>query len=139
MGINSMFKEIYYLNMLKKKGYSLIEIEGNDGEVRVSAMRLEGKKKIEINGNTYIINPKKRKIKGGMTLYRFKQGTAVSEDTNGKYLTTPADSKLLNEAVLSARAIGQNSGLKDKKQELIMIGIGVAIGGMLGYIVGGAF
>lgn len=139
MGLNSVFREIYALNMLKKKGYSLVEIEGNDGEVRVYTMRLEGKKSIEIHGNVYILNPKKRKIKGGMTLYRFREGFSIPEDDDGNYTMTPADAKLLNEVVSIARSIGQNNSQTDKKQQLIMAGLGFAIGALIGFSIAGAF
>lgn len=133
-----MIREIYALNQLKHKGYSLIEIEGSDGEVRLYTIRLKGKKSVEINEETYVINPKNRKVKGGMALYRFKKGYAIPEDENGKYVATKADSKLLNEVVANARAMGANDRT-DKKQQMIIGGLGAVVGIMLGYILGGAF
>ena len=137
MAVNSVFREIYAMNMLKKKGFSLIEIEGNDCEIRTTAMRIEGKKSVTINDNMYIINPQKRKVKGGMSVYRFKQGIAVGEDESGKYIEGTVDSRLLNEVVDNARSVGNNSSGGDKQKELIMLGLGGVIGLMLGWILSG--
>jgi len=136
MAINSVFREIYAMNQLKSKGFSLIEVEGNDCEIRTTAMRIEGKKSVKINDNIYVINPKKRKVKGGMSVYRFKQGIAVGEDDDGKYVEGTVDSRLLNEVVDNARSIGSNSSA-DKQKELIMLGLGGVIGIMLGWILSG--
>ena len=139
MGLNSLFKELIALNNLKGKGYSLVEITGNDGEVVVYIKRIEDKKRIEISGNSFIINKTKQLSKGGMPLYRFSINKSVAYDKSGKIKQTVMDSDILTEIIRSARLVGQNTAQTDNKKELIMLGLGAIIGGALGFIIAGAF
>ena len=93
MGVNSLLKELFALNMLKRRGYSLVEIQGNDSEVRTYIKRIEGNKSINIGGREFIINGNKKMVKGGMPLYRFHINKSSGE-TNGNVTQTKMDSDL---------------------------------------------
>lgn len=138
MGVNNFLKEFFAVNMLKKKGYSLIEIVGNDGNVDVYYMRIKGNRKITINKRSYIINSSKRMMKSGMPVYRFHVNSSVGENKHGKIQTSPMDSDIMEEIVNNARMVGQNSGSKDKKTVFMMLGMGVVVGIMVGVMIAGA-
>lgn len=136
MGINSAIKEIWAFNMLKKKGYSLIDVTGNDGVVRTYFMRIGPKKEIKIGKNTYIINKGKKMMKGGMPYFRFNAGRSAGENKDSKISQTPMDDSILTEIIQKARIAGQNSSSgMDKNQMFLYIGLGGAVGFLLCWIV----
>ena len=138
MGINSFVKELWTWNMLKKKGYSLVEIENSDANVTTYIMKLKGKKSIKIGKDTFPINPNKKLTKGGVSLYRFRSGSAIGEDKNGRYIKDNMDSQLLTEIVRNATMVGQNSAGTDKKEMLLYIALG-AIAGLAGGVMVAGF
>jgi len=142
--MNEMVKEILLINFLRKSGYSIIEITGNDGVIHVYAKKVNGVKKIMIRNKTYVINNAKRHTKGGMQIYRFyvnkSCGTGLDGKTSqtGKTLTGgDMDSDILTEMIDYAAMLGEKTVIGDKKGQIIFLIMGAVIGLMLGMMLSG--
>jgi hypothetical protein len=143
--MNEMVKEILLINFLRKNGYSLIEITGNDGIIHTYAKKVNGVKKVVIRNKTYVINNAKRHTKGGMQVFRFyvnkSCGTGLDGKTSqtGKSVTTGGDmdSDILTEMIDYAAMLGEKTVIGDKKGQIIFLIMGAVIGLLLGMMLSG--
>ncbi len=136
MAIQNFLKEFWALNQLKKKGYSLIELVGNDGNIDNYCIKIGGNKKISILKKTYLINPQKRFMKDGMPIYRFNYNKAIGQNISGTTMRTAIDSNILEELIKNSRMVGSNDKGSMDQKTLIVIGvIGTVIGLLLGLVI----
>jgi len=126
-------QEVYVITVLKKRGYSIIDVRGNDGVVNSYFKKIGVEKHITIGKRTYPINDRKRMTKWGMAYYVFT-ASAFGEDKYGKCTITNIDGDVLQELIRKARLVGQNTTKGDDKKYLFL-GLGGLIGVLIGWII----